>query len=162
MNSKTVEAITMYGLRKTILVEELIFRPSAYLVVIDDGKVLLLKHKKTNKLGLPGGGIELGESISEALLRELQEELGTNNIKVGNLIGVAENFLYYDDSDEAYHALLFFYDGQVNDLSEISASSGLDDVETDPRWYEIRELTEDHFGELKTNSFLSIIQKAQN
>jgi nucleoside triphosphatase len=47
------------------------------LVVSPEGKVLLVKsHKWRGKYVMPGGHIELGESIREALHREIKEETG--------------------------------------------------------------------------------------
>ena len=50
------------------------------LIINDLGQVLLLKRKNTrNERGFwnqPGGGVEFGETIEEAIKREIKEELG--------------------------------------------------------------------------------------
>jgi len=48
---------------------------------------LLVKHTYSNDWALPGGGVEVGESIEEALNRELKEEVGIRckNIDVMNV-----------------------------------------------------------------------------
>ena len=44
--------------------------------VIQNGKVLLVKHTYVPGWHLPGGGVDTGESPETAALRELQEETG--------------------------------------------------------------------------------------
>lgn len=76
-------------------------------VVVDkDGRVLLLKRADkeiTNgsKYDLPGGGIEKGETVEKSLKRELNEELGLDNIEVGSIIRVSE----YPEGHEKFDKL---------------------------------------------------------
>jgi 8-oxo-dGTP diphosphatase len=60
----------MFGKGKTIRI-----RVAA--VIIEDGRILMVTHKKKNNLYqlLPGGGVEYGESLDAALKREMKEEL---------------------------------------------------------------------------------------
>lgn len=70
----------MRGNKKEVNADELIFRPSVYGILIENGKVLL--SKQWDGYDFPGGGIEIGETIGEALKREFWEETGLK-IKIG-------------------------------------------------------------------------------
>lgn len=52
-----------------------LFRVSAKLFVVQDGKLLVVREDQ-GWYGLPGGGIDHGESIIEGLTREISEEIG--------------------------------------------------------------------------------------
>lgn len=58
-------------------------------VVIDDqGCILLVKHRYMDGWHLPGGGVEPGETLLEALTRELAEECGIEPLTPPLLHGV--------------------------------------------------------------------------
>lgn len=63
------------------------FRIGVFGVIIEDGKVLLGLRRDIDWWNLPGGGMELGETVDEALQREVLEETGLR-VRVGRLIGV--------------------------------------------------------------------------
>jgi 8-oxo-dGTP pyrophosphatase MutT (NUDIX family) len=73
------------------------------LVVSPAGEVLLVKHSYVPGWHLPGGGVEPGESLLEALARELAEE--------GNVTLLAEpqlHGMYFNDSvSRRDHVALF-------------------------------------------------------
>lgn len=66
-----------------------IVRPTG--VLIEDGKILLVKQRVTGSRGwsLPGGKQERGETVEEAVIRELKEETGLT-VAVGELLYVCE------------------------------------------------------------------------
>jgi glycerol-1-phosphatase len=51
------------------------------------GRVLLQQRSDNGFWNLPGGGLELGESVAQACMREVREETGLE-VKVVRLIGV--------------------------------------------------------------------------
>lgn len=72
-------------------------------IVDDDGRLFLAKRgpKAKNERGLwefPGGGVEFGETLRDALAREIREEYGID-IEVGALLTVTDHIL----PDEGQH-----------------------------------------------------------
>lgn len=67
-------------------------RPSAKAIIIRDGKLLALRMRdeKGPWYLLPGGGVEFGETLHEALRRECREELGVEPAEIGGLRFVRE------------------------------------------------------------------------
>jgi len=65
--------------------------PAASAIVTnDEGKILLHRRSDNSLWGLPGGAMEIGESIRETVLREVQEETGLD-VTVESLIGIYSN-----------------------------------------------------------------------
>ena len=59
-------------------------------VIIKDGKVLLIKRKNEpfkGRWALPGGFVEYGETVEQAVLREVKEETGID-AEIKKLVGV--------------------------------------------------------------------------
>lgn len=82
--------------------ERIILNCSGACIVNAKGQILLQKRNKNEDLwGFPGGVVELGESIEEAMIREVREETGLN-VKSDYLIGVySKYFDTYPNGDEA-------------------------------------------------------------
>ncbi|CAO5170345.1 8-oxo-dGTP diphosphatase [Frankia sp. AiPs1] len=103
--------------------------PSVTAVVTDDEQRILLVHKTDNDLwALPGGGMDLGESITDAAVRETKEETGVD-IEVTGLIGVYTNprhVLAYDDGEVRQQFSLCFTTRNLG--GELSTSSETKEV----------------------------------
>lgn len=75
--SKQNKKITCRDIDKNefeIEADKLIFRPSVYGVLIESNKILL--SRQWDGYDMPGGGIEIHETIEEGLKREFIEETG--------------------------------------------------------------------------------------
>ena len=52
-------------------------RPSVSAVILNErGELLLQRRSDNGQWGLPGGSVEIGESVTEAIQREVEEETG--------------------------------------------------------------------------------------
>ena len=72
------------------------YRPCVGLVVINEQGLVFAGRRldsNSNSWQMPQGGIEKGESVLDAGLREMKEEIGTNNVI---LIGEMQEWLNYD------------------------------------------------------------------
>ena len=63
----------------------------ARVLLIQDGKILLIKHTYMPKWYSVGGGVEKGESPLQAIYREAQEEVGVRFLEPPSLLGVYIN-----------------------------------------------------------------------
>ena len=96
-------------------------------VIFVDKSVLLVRRKQEPAKGqwsLPGGAVELGEGILEALARELREELSVN-IVVGGLVGVFDKIFHDHKNQVQYHYVLVDYwgwlvEGKPTPASDVS------------------------------------------
>lgn len=64
-------------------------RLAAYAVIVDDDRVLLALWNEADqpRWTLPGGGVEVEESVEDAVVREVREESGYD-VELGSLLGV--------------------------------------------------------------------------
>jgi putative (di)nucleoside polyphosphate hydrolase len=75
------------------------FRPQVVGCFLCDKKILFLYSKKHNLWQFPQGGIENGETLNQAIIREMKEELGDEfleGIEPGVLVG--EDIIEFTDS----------------------------------------------------------------
>lgn len=78
--------------------------PSVNVVVVDDaGRILLIHRTDNDNWALPGGAMDLGESLPAAAVRETFEETGVT-VEVTGLVGI------YSDPR---HVILYTSDGEA-------------------------------------------------
>lgn len=75
-------------------------------VAVRNGNVLLHRIEGEEFWCLPGGRVELGESAEQALVREMDEEIGVR-CGVGRLLWVVENFFQVDGT--SHHELGLYF-----------------------------------------------------
>jgi mutator protein MutT len=80
-------------------------------VIVDEGKVLLVKRKYEPLKGqwsLPGGMVEIGETLETALAREMLEETALR-VDVGPVIEVFDRIMRDEERRVRYHFVLIDY-----------------------------------------------------
>ena len=80
-------------------------------VVFIDARVVLVKRRHEPLVGqwsLPGGAIELGETLGEGLRRELREEIGIET-RVGPLVELFDRITRDTDGRVRFHYVLADY-----------------------------------------------------
>ncbi|MBC7128495.1 MAG: NUDIX hydrolase [Thermoplasmatales archaeon] len=110
-------------------------------VLIKNRKVLLVKRKNEpfkEKWALPGGFVEYGERVEEAIIRELKEETGMN-VRIKKLFGV-----YSDpDRDPRGHVISIVF------LVESEDEPKAGDDAVDARFFDLDNLPELAFDHKK-------------
>jgi 8-oxo-dGTP diphosphatase len=82
-------------------------------VIFDGASVLLAQRGQEPGKGtwsLPGGAVELGEKLIDALKREIREEIGIE-IEVGGLIRVLDRIIQDEEKRIRYHYVIVDYWG---------------------------------------------------
>lgn len=72
-------------------------------MLLKDGQVVLVRHSYVPGWYFPGGGVEVGESVAEALTREVGEEVGAVLTDPAELFGIYRNA----HADARDHVALF-------------------------------------------------------
>ncbi len=121
-------------------------RPSAKAVIADEDRILLnhLHHPRAGDFyELPGGGIRAGESITEALQREVREETGYS-ITVHELLWVRE-FIAANHAERylhppGHHGILLMY--RCTLVGSAAEPHESDDWQVGVEWLDPKQLAE--------------------
>ncbi len=108
---------------------------AAMCIIYDEEKGLLLEKRSDNGAWcVPGGAIELGESLEDALRREVKEE---TNLDIANPVFFdvkASVHMVYPNKDEVYYTDIVYV------VTEFSGELGHDGESTELTWFKMDEL----------------------
>ncbi len=100
---------------KSIL--KLLFRRPLLAVTIvpwqPDGRLILVKRRDDGTWGLPGGMVDWGETVEEAVHRELREETGLRCQKIRGVRGVFSS----PERDPRCHSIILLFEVEVSGLA---------------------------------------------
>jgi len=130
--------------------------PSVNVVVTNDaGEILMIRRTDNDNWAVPGGAIDLGESVAQAAVRETREESGIE-CEITGIVGI------YSDPK---HVLLYTSNGEVRqEFSIVLTARPLSGMPTpssessEVRWVpvsEVRDYTMDRSMRIRINDYLA-------
>lgn len=130
--------------------------PSVNVVVVNDaGEILMIRRTDNDNWAVPGGAIDLGESVAQAAVRETREESGIE-CEISGIVGI------YSDPK---HVLLYTSNGEVRqEFSIVLTARPLSGQPTpssessEVRWVSVDtvpEYTMDRSMRIRINDFLA-------
>jgi ADP-ribose pyrophosphatase YjhB (NUDIX family) len=130
--------------------------PSVNVVVVNDaGEILMIRRTDNDNWAVPGGAIDLGESVGQAAVRETREESGIE-CEITGIVGI------YSDPK---HVLLYTSNGEVRqEFSIVLTARPLSGQPTpssessEVRWVsvsDVREYTMDRSMRIRIDDYLA-------
>lgn len=139
--AKTVICKDVFQNEYKVPVDELELRVGVYAVIIENDKILLTRQ--WDGYSLIGGGLERGETIEEAIVREVKEESGLD-VEPGEVFFHATTFFKRNPETPARQSVQLYLNhkkisGKINHNENITASEKTYTVDV-PEWVDVSRL----------------------
>ena len=119
--------------------------PAANVVVADDaGRILMIRRTDSGNYALPGGAMELGETIEDTAVREALEETGYD-VEIVGLVGIYSNpghLVEYTSDGEVRQEFTIVFEGQA-----VGGEARINDEASEVVWVSVA-----HAGDLPMTS----------
>lgn len=129
--------------------------PSANTIVTDDdGHILMIRRSDNDNWAVPGGAMDIGESITQAAVRETFEETGIH-CRITGLVGIytdPRHVIHYTSNDEVRQEFSIVFTADYTS-GEPTPSDESRDVVWVPR-DEVRGLTMDRSMRHRIDAYL--------
>jgi ADP-ribose pyrophosphatase YjhB (NUDIX family) len=100
--------------------------PAASAIVVDsEGDILLIRRSDNELWSIPGGRMEIGESLSEAAMREVREETGIHArpLRVTGIYSSPRSVVAYEDGEVRQQFSVCFECEPISGSIQTSAES---------------------------------------
>lgn len=117
-------------------------RLAAYAVVVRDGQVLLALWNETQPMRwtLPGGGVELHETVEDGAVREVREETGYD-VELTGLLGIETDVFSPDErragAERPLKAVRVFFSADIVGGALMNEANGTTD---EARWFPLADV----------------------
>lgn len=137
-----------------------VFNYRVGVLIRNNNKILVEKHKDFTYYLLPGGRCEFNETSIDTGIREMKEETGLD-IKYIKSIGLIENFFISNYNHKRYHELFMIHEYEFIDKNNYNIKI-INNIEDDKdviyEWIDLNKLKELEF---KPNIALDIINSKE-
>lgn len=118
------------------------FRYRAAAIIVEKDCVLFASNEKDDYLYSIGGGVHMGETAEDAVLREVFEETGVH-YEIDHLAVIHENF--FDENSGTLkglncHEISFYFLMKPRGTQELYSNSMTQGVKEEMRWIPIKDL----------------------